>query len=155
MRSATTPSTNPAPYDEGGFTASPPSGWLIVEDAQQMPGYVESKWHSPGNPNDLVKVDISPATGLPPAQAAAQVHADLLREQGYHQVTFGPGSLTQHAPSVEWIFTLPGSERVDWFFSQCGHDFAVLGSTAPGSFNQLLSSFTSFAESVQATCAGQ
>lgn len=139
-------------YDEGDYTAAPPSGWLIVEDAEQMPGYLESKWQSRSNPHQLVKVDMSPASGLAPAQAAAQVHADLLRERGYQEVEFGPGSLTQVSPSLEWIFKLPGSERVDWFFSECRHDFAVLGAARPGAFKALLRTFTSFADSVLGTC---
>jgi hypothetical protein len=150
--SASTADSSTVPYNEGDFTASPPAGWVIVEDGQQMQGYVESKWHNPGNPSELVKVDRSPTSGLPSAQAAAQVQADLLREPGYQEISFGPGSLTQNTPSTEWTFNLPGSERVDWFFSECGHDFAVLGSTAPEAFGQMLPTFTSFAESVQATC---
>ena len=139
------------PYNEGDFTATPPSGWQLNEDGQQMQGYVESKWRDPANPDNLVKVDMSPPSGLPPDQAAASVRAQVQPERGYQEVSFGPGSLA-NATSTEWIFQVPGSERVDWFFTLCGHDFAVLGSTSPSNFSQLMPTFQSFASSVQGTC---
>ena len=141
-----------APYNEGAYLASPPTGWPIVENAKQMPGYVESKWHSPSDSHELVKVDVSPASGLSPAASAAPIHADLLREPGYKEVKFAPDSLRQVPSSLEWVFEVPGSERIDWFFSDCGHDFAVLGAAGPREFASLLPTFRSFAESVRGAC---
>ncbi len=147
-----TPPSAPAPsYKEGNFVASPPAGWTNVEDGQRKSTYVESKWHSPSDPNEFLLVDMSPASGLPPQRAAAPVRAALQKQAGYHEASFGPGDLTE-ASSIEWVFEISGSERMDYFFSQCGHDFAVLGSTAPARFNQMAPTFTQFADSVNGTC---
>ncbi len=155
---ATAPSSSPppaaasaSPYNEGDFAAAPPPGWTRVENGRPRSTYVESKWHSPGNPSDFVLIDMS-LGALPPAQAAAPVRAALQKQAGYHELSFGPGDLTQ-ASSTKWIFQQSSSERVDYFFSQCGHDFAVLGSTTPSAFGQMLPTFTQFADSVRATCA--
>jgi hypothetical protein len=151
---ATTQSSPPSTpaYNEGDFVATPPASWKRVEDGKQHDTYVESKWLSPGDPNDFVLVDMSPGSGLPPHQAASVVRAAVRREAGYQEVSFGSAADLNQTSGTEWTFKLPGSERVDYFFSACGHDFAVLGASEPSSFGQMLSTFTTFANSVQGTC---
>jgi hypothetical protein len=143
-------SATQAGFRNEDFTASPPAGWTMVENGTRMPGYVETKWVRPGSSGDLVKVDVSPGS-IPPLRAANQVRALLTKEDGYRQVSFGPADLTS-GPSAEWIFTVPGSERVDFFFTVCGMDFAALGSTSPARFADLFPTFSAFVNSIQRTC---
>lgn len=140
------PTKSPTAGRSTTLAATAPAGFSQVEHAAGHGHYVESRWQ---DANEYALVDMSPRSGLPPQQAAAGVIDTTSRQPGYHLVSFTPGHLT-HSPSAEWIFELPGTERVDFFFSACGHDFGVLGVTTPARFAARLPEFTAMANSVKA-----
>jgi zinc ribbon protein len=139
-------------YNEGRFGATPPPGWRMVENGVQKPGYVESKWHLPGAPGSFVLVDMSSGAGMPPGQAAKNVRDAVAGQPGYQQVGWGQGDIAERH-SMRWVFTEPGTERVDYFFRACGNGYAVLGATTPTQFGGMYSTFRAFADSVEARCS--
>jgi hypothetical protein len=145
VRPRTTATTSTPAAPPGAFTATPPAGFVAVEHAVSHGRYVESRWQAGA---EYALVDMSPRSGLSPEQAAAGVVRTTSAQPGYQQIAFGPGRLTR-GPSAVWIFRLPGTERVDFFFSACGHDFGVLGVTTPGRFNDRLPDFAALANSVR------
>jgi hypothetical protein len=138
-------------YTGAHFTAEIPAGWKIEENDISKEGFTESKWRSPTTSADFALVDATPDRGGSPEQDAAPVRADLRRLSDYTEVAWGPGDLSG-VNSWRWVFRASGAERVDYFFSACGEDFAVLGSTPTGSFAALLPTFTNLAGSVRGTC---
>lgn len=144
----TTPASTPA-YSTANFSAAPPAGWKMTEDAQWSGGYYESKWVGPGK-NDAL-VDVTPGTTASPESSAAGVRSDLTKVSGYQEVSFGRAALPQ-GDSVQWVFKLPGVERVDYFFNGCHNGYAVLGSSSPGQFGQMLPTFQAFVASVKPKC---
>ena len=154
---STTSTTSPgggsatSTYSGTDFTAQIPAGWQIQENGAPEEGFIESKWRSPSNHSDFVLVDVSPQTARTPEQQGAPVRKDLSRLSSYTEVFWGPGNLPGEA-SWEWTFKASGDERVDYFFSACGNDIAVLGSSGVSRFTELVPTFTSFAGSVRGAC---
>ncbi len=138
-------------YAGPGYNLRFPSGWESVEDGVQKEGYEESRWRNPVNRGDFALIDNSPGSGESPEAVAAPVHHTLEREHGYEEVSYEATQLGE-TPAWEWVFRLPGSERVDYFFERCGTGFAVLGSSAPARFAALEPTFRAMAESVRGSC---
>jgi hypothetical protein len=148
-----TASTEPAAaltaYDGPGYTASVPEGWRTVEDDVQKPGYKESKWQQGAS---FMLIDTQQADrSLTLEQDAAPVHRDLERLSSYEELSYGSGDLSDFQ-SWEWVFRADGAQRVDYFFNRCDRGFGVLGSTTPGDFEGLRSTFKAVAESVEISC---
>lgn len=137
-------------YHGARISAAIPAGWSTLENESHKTGYIESKWSNPANPNDTVLVDTSPATPDTLEQDAAPVHEALLAASGYQQLSYGPGNLTG-VDSWMWVFRISGDQRVDYFFNRCASGYAVLGSTVPSRYNQLLATFRAVAQSVRPT----
>ena len=143
-------------YSGPGYTAEVPGGWSNVENDAQKQGYVESKWQNPADHDDYVLIDSSTQSAQnhseSPPEQAAPVHNALQKESGYEE-SYNTIELGD-TQAQEWVFRVPGSERVDYFFQQCGtNGFAVLGSTTPSRFSQLAPTFNAIARSVQTSCA--
>jgi hypothetical protein len=136
------------PYRGANITAEIPSGWRMLEDETQKPGYIESKWGNPANSSDTLLIDTSPATRDTLEQDAAPVHEALLSSSGYQQLSYGPGNLVG-IESWMWTFRISGDQRVDYFFNRCASGYAVLGSTVPSRFSQLMATFQEVAQSVR------
>ena len=139
-------------YTTSHYTATIPAGWAQEEDAVDKGSYVESKWRDPQHPSDSILIDVTPhSSQQSPSEMAAPVHASLLAQKGYSEISYGPGDLGS-GTSWKWVFRISGTKRVDYFFGQCSDDFAVLGTSRPSHFSSLLSAFRSTASSVQSTC---
>ncbi len=142
-------------YSGPGYSAEVPSGWSNIEDGARKQGYVESKWQDPHDHDNYVLIDSSTSTGASsqrfesPAQMGEPVRRDLHRERGYQELGYQPTTLGTTS-AQEWVFRVPTAMRVDYFFEQCSHGFAVLGSTTPADFAALASTFRAFAQSVHA-----
>lgn len=134
-------------YGGNAISAEIPAGWSTIENEAHKPGYVESKWRNPADPDDTILIDTSTATHDTLEQDAAPVHDDLLRASGYQEISYGPDDLAG-LKSWMWVFRLSGDQRVDYFFNRCASGFAVLGSTVPSRFAQLAATFRLVAESV-------
>jgi hypothetical protein len=139
------------PYDGARITASVPTGWVIDENEVQKPSEVESKWSNPADAADYLLIDEHPATHLTPEQDAAPVHASTEQTSGYHEIYYGAGDL-RGIDSWMWVFELPKTERIDYFFEKCSNTFGVLGATTLNRFDQLRPTFRDVAQSVQSTC---
>jgi hypothetical protein len=150
-----TPPTPPASstfsYRGTTMSAEIPVGWRITEREVQKPGYLESKWTNPANTADYLLIDMSPVTHLTPAEDAAPVHTGTEQTRGYREITYGPGDLLG-VGSWMWVFEVPTSERIDYFFERCTNTFGVLGSTTPARFDRLRTTFREVAQSVQPAC---
>lgn len=141
-------------YTGSAVTASIPSGWVQGEREVSKPQEVESTWHEDGDTGTYLLIDKHVPPDPPSLEAAAQpVRAQLERESGYHEVSWGEGDLEGRS-SWEWVFEVPGSERVDYFFNTCNGPAAVLGSSAPDRFQQLRATFRAVAASVRTPCEG-
>lgn len=140
-------------YEGPGYSAAVPVGWSTVEDAKRKPGYTESKWQNASEPADYALIDTSgpQGNGLTPAEEAAPVHRDLEHESGYEELAYSPIQLNG-TPAQEWVFRVPGSERVDYFFQRCDIGFAVLGSAPAAQFQQWAATFRALASSVKGSC---
>jgi hypothetical protein len=152
-----TPTPNFESYEGPGYTAQIPSGWVSVENGVQKQGYQESKWQNPAAHEDYVLIDSSQQSAHSsfhpesPAEEAAPVHRDLEKEAGYEELSYSTVELAG-TPTQEWVFRVPGNERVDYFFQKCTGGFAVLGSTTPARFPRLAGTFKALAQSVEASC---
>ncbi len=133
------------------MTVSIPAGWAIEESEVQKPNEVESKWTNPADADEYLLIDERQATHLSPEQDAAPVHASTEQTGGYREIYYGAGDLTG-VNSWMWVFQLPEAERIDYFFEKCTNTFGVLGSTSPGRFGELRSTFRAVAQSVESTC---
>ena len=144
-------------YDGPGYTAEVPSGWRSVEDGVQKEGYKESKWENPIDRDDYVLIDSSsqsrrsPFRSESPAEEAAPVHHDLEKQAGYEELAYSTIEL-DGTPTQEWVFRVPGSQRVDYFFQRCTSGFGVLGSTTSKRFAKLAPTFQAIAQSVHPSC---
>lgn len=140
-------------YEGAGYTAEIPAGWHTIENDTAKPGYNESKWQKPGEHAAYLLIDSGTRNiaSLSPAEEAAPVHQDLERLEGYEELAYTTGELAG-MPAQEWVFKIPGSERVDYFFQECEHGYAVLGSAPPSEFTALEATFRAVAESVDAAC---
>lgn len=138
-------------YQARGFTAQIPRGWRIEENEVDKSGEKESAWRNDANSGDSLLIDLSPATSLTLQEDATVVHEAVAHEPDFRELYYGKGDM-QGVVSWMWIFEVPGSERIDYFFNRCSTGFAVLGSTAPERFAKLAPRFRSVAESVHAVC---
>jgi hypothetical protein len=138
-------------YSGAHFSTEIPAGWRIEENEVHKPGEIESTWVDPAAPGNTLLIDLSSATDLTAEQDAAPVHMRLLRQDGYHELYYGTGDLTG-TESWMWVFRLPNSQRIDYFFTRCSTSFGVLGSTLPAQFDALQATFRSVAQSVRANC---
>ena len=138
-------------YSATDYALDTPAGWTTVEDQAQKPGYVESKWRDPANPQTSILVDTQPDSGLSAEQDAASVRAQTGSTPGYQEISFEPASIAGN-DGWKWVFQLPGTERVDYFLNVCGTSFAILGSTTAQRFDQLAGVFQHVTESLQPSC---
>jgi hypothetical protein len=138
-------------YRGARMSAQIPAGWTTTENEVPKPGYVESRWTNPASSADYLLIDMSPATHLTPEQDAASVHRGTKETRGYEEISYGPGDLFG-VGSWMWVFRVPASERIDYFFERCTNTFGVLGSTTPSRFGRLRTTFRAVAQSVQPVC---
>ena len=142
----------------GGFMAQPLAKLPLTERTGPKDGLETRVWTGPSwlGPNSGTieeRVDMSnAASSLTPEQMAAPQLRTHAHQPGYVLVSTGPGGLTGHASSFQWVFTYKGNEFVDWFFAQCNHTFGVLGVSPTSSFVKFFPVFTDFVNSVQAIC---
>jgi hypothetical protein len=109
--------------------------------------FTESKWQNATDGSTLL-VDYQPASGASPKGQGAPVRRAVAKQPGYSESGWGPGDLPGK-DSWKWTFSLPSQgESVDYFFSECGKDYAVLGTAPPDRFNALAGRFQAFAASV-------
>jgi hypothetical protein len=118
-----------AAYAGAYMTALIPVDWRIQESEVQKSGYIESKWINPTG-TAYILIDESPATHLTPEQDAAAVHAASERSNGYRTISYGPGDL-DGVKSWMWVFELPATELIDYFFERCTDTFGGAGSDQP------------------------
>jgi hypothetical protein len=110
--------------------------------------FTESKWQNPADGSTLL-VDYQSASGASPQAQAAPVRRAVAKQPGYSEVGWGPGDL-DGKKSWKWTFSLPSQGvSVDYFFSECGKDYAVLGTAPPDRFSALTGRFKAFAASVK------
>ena len=130
-----------------------PALWRLVEDEVDKGTYVESKWRNPANRQDALVIDMSQASGEAPKGQAEPVRQLLRKAESYREISY---DATSDLPwqAWRWDFEISDKRRVDYFFSACGHDFAVLGSTSPARFAALGDTFRQVAASVQSGCNG-
>jgi hypothetical protein len=94
-------------------------------------------------------VDYETASGASPEGQGTPVRRAVQKQPGYSELGWGPEDLAGK-DAWKWTFSLPTQgESVDYFFSECGNDYAVLGTAPPGQFDSLDSRFKAFAASVE------
>jgi hypothetical protein len=125
-----------------------PAGFSTVENDLPKGAFTETKWQNAADGSTLL-VDYSPASGASPQGQGAPVRRAVQKQPGYSQVNWGPGDLPGRQ-SWKWTFSLPSQgQSVDYFFSECGTDYAVLGTASPSQFSALAGRFRDFAASVK------
>lgn len=139
-------------YTGSAITASIPAGWVQGEREVEKPQEIESTWHQPGDSGTYLLIDKHVPPDPPSLEAAAQpVRAQLEQESGYREISWEEGDLEGRS-SWKWVFEVPGSERIDYFFDTCNGPAAVLGSSSPDRFQQLRTTFRAVASSVRTPC---
>ena len=154
---STTPHTTSAPspptapslvrYETGTYTARRPAGWVTEADDSAHGGYYESKWRDPADSNSSVLIDYTPGLSETAGSSAAGVRAATRRTPGYREFSYRDTSLAGN-PAIEWVFEVNGDRRIDYFVNSCDTEYAILGSTSPGTFDRYSSTFRGVAESV-------
>jgi hypothetical protein len=138
-------------YDASLYSARVPASWPIENNEEQHKSYLESQWRNSTDANTSVLIDASEGEGLGASAKAESVRAQTRAAGDYDEVSFAPTSVSGH-DAYKWVFRTAGDQRVDYFFSECGVGFAVLGSTSPETFSTHESTFSRVAESVTANC---
>lgn len=140
------------PFSGNLYSAQIPEGWIPESIEEKTSGRYTSQWRDPSDPNTSVLIDSQATVETPdPLESAASVRQQTSQTPGYSEIAFGPTTLGGTA-AAEWIFQVPGDQRVDYFKVSCGAGFAILGSTSPERFDEMEPTFRHVAESVSPFC---
>ncbi len=150
----TTASTNAVdlePLAAADYAAMRPAGWTTMATDKQLSGYVENRWHAPGDGSVQMKIDHSPSSGKTAWSSAKSVREYFSDVSSYRELGFEATELAGR-PAVRWEFTVDDDgvtdRRVDYFVNGCGHDFAIWGSAPDDAFSSYAPTFDAVATSV-------
>lgn len=136
------------------YTAQVPAGWTPELINEKNGKRTTSQWRDPADDNTSVLIDNQPVDpSLTAPEAAASVRAQTSQTPGYSEISYGETTVAG-VPAIKWVFDLKdeGDRRVDYFFTNCGVGFAVLGSTSPERFARMEPTFSKVANSVYPYC---
>lgn len=131
----TTRPTDQTRYTGQGFAIGYPSGWSLDRREIDEGGYVESRWHLPGEPAVVLLIDHTVGTHGTAAQAGQGVRSGVSHENGYRELAWGSQALPA-GPAQIWQFVVGGQEEIDTFLVVCGTGYGVLGKAPAAEFSQ-------------------
>jgi hypothetical protein len=118
-------------YQGSYFNIDYPQAWQVETAEQSKGSYLDTTIRGTGDPNLLLRVDVTPSAGLPsPEDNAAPVVAALRAQSTYRELAYSSGNIDGY-PSLRWEFLVEERgvllHKIDTFFvSADGDAFAVL-----------------------------
>jgi hypothetical protein len=145
------PSSALTEYSTPDFTLGYPAGWTIVNEGEQMSGYIDSRWQLPANPAVEVIADETPDVRGTLSQQANQLRQLYMRNPTYRQVVFQREVLSSGATTYTLKFIADGRETTDDVFMSCGNGFAVAVEAPANVYDSYMPLFTEVLESFRPT----
>jgi hypothetical protein len=140
------------PYERYLYGIEVPEGWVVDEVDEFNGTFYESTWYDPADPETKILVDAeTPAPSVSPMSSAETVRSLTESSSGYYEHSLQPATVAG-LPAARWVFDVDGHRRVDYFVNSCGVGLAMLGSTDPGSFSGMASTFNRAAASIYVPC---
>ena len=139
-------------YSTGGYQASVPRGWRLVEDAVPKGTYTDSEWRAPAPGRASLKIAYRPDTGASPEEVAGNLRTGRAGDPTYAEIAWGPISLNGNS-ATRWVYGFDGRQNATWAQNPCGTAVAVHGSTRPAEFIRWAPTFRAVAASVRPACS--
>lgn len=156
-RKARTIPKTPAPvdlvsYSTGGYEASVPRGWRLVEDAVPKGTYTDSEWRAPAPGSARLKIAFRPDAGASPEEVAGNLRTARAGDPTYAEIAWGPIELGGNT-ATRWVYGFDGRQNATWTQNPCGTAVAVHGSSRPAEFIRWAPTFRAVAASVRPACS--
>ena len=125
----TTTAPSLATYPGRGFSIEYPAGWTIVSAEKQYSWGTDTTIEEPGDPNVLIRVDVSQKQTTTNLRAQAQPQMNLLAQQpGYRRLSLTPTTVAGFK-ALDWEFRVDQSgvllQKEDVFFVDSNNDEGV------------------------------
>jgi hypothetical protein len=107
-----------------------PSDWNVETAEEDKGAYIDTTIRSAADPNVMVRLDVTPASGALPEDAAREVETYLIDQPGYRRIVLEPTTLNGY-DAMRWEFLVRQDgvllQKEDVFFtSDSGDSYAVL-----------------------------
>jgi hypothetical protein len=133
------------------FTLMPPRGWVRDAREKDHGSYVESRWHPAGTPAAFLLIDHTAGFRGTAVEGARSVRRMTRENADYRELGFARAALSG-TDAWRWEFALGDVRKVDWFLTDCGTGYALLGAAPADRWDEFKQSFIDAARSLKPQC---